>query len=286
MSRLLPSAALAALLVLGACDAADPDDSATEADLDDAAVVVASALALNGGGALEDAASAASLAASLDAVGRSAGPDRPGCDHSRVYDSASSTWTVTLDCDRGDPDGRFYASFDRVSTYQFVGAGGDPQAERADAASVNYDVLSGSSLFRSPRGVHALTSLGADLTVTALDDDLVSVSGTYQRAATDTLRGPRGERTVAYTLSLALDNVQGPKTRSRAWRNTVAGTITGTLQSTITRTPAGGATTITEVDRTFTVTFPEDGDGRVAEIAIDRHRYRADVETGAIASIP
>lgn len=283
--RLPTLAVLAAILALSACDAAE-DSGLTEADLDDAAVVVASALALDGGGVLEDAAAGASLAASADDAGRSAGPDRPGCDTSRAYDEATSTWTVTIDCARTRPGGQFSAEFARVSTYQFFDADGNPQRERAGAASVAYDIVSGSTRFQSPRGTHALTSLGADLTVTALDDDLVRVSGTYDRAGTDTLRTLRGERTVAYTLALTLDDVQGPKTRARNWKGAVGGTITGTLQSTITRTPAGGETVVREVDRTFTVTFPEDGGERTAEIAIDGRRYRADVETGDIMGMP
>lgn len=287
MHRLPALAVLAAALTLSACDAVDSSaDTLTDEDLDDAAVVVASALALDGGGVLEDAAAVASLAASVDAAGRSAGPDRPGCDNGLAFDEASSTWTVTIDCERTSPGGRFSSEFDRVSTYQFFDADGNAQRERADAASVNYDIVSGATLFQSPRGTHALTSLGADLTATALDEDLVSVSGTYDRTGTDTLTTRRGERTVAYTLALALDDVQGPKTRVRSWRNAVGGTITGTLQSTITRTPADGETIVREVDRTFTVTFLEDGNERVAEIEIDRRRYRADVETGDIASIP
>lgn len=280
MLRLSLLALGAAVLSLSACDAAD---AVSDDDLDDAAVVVASALALDGGGALEDAAAGASLAAGVAGGGRSAGPDRPGCDNSRTFDDATSTWTVTIDCERGDPSGRFYAAFDRLSTYQFLDAGGAPQRERAGAAALNYDVLSGSSRFQSPRGTHALTSIGVDFSIDALDSDLVTVNGTYQRAATDTLRGPRGERTVAYTLGLAFDDVRGPKSRLRPWHAAVAGTIVGTLQSTITRTPTGGPTVVSEVDRTFTVTFPDDGSGeRVAEIEIGRRRYRADVDTGEI----
>lgn len=275
----------AALLALGACDAADTDDALTEEDLDDAAVVVASALALDGGGVLEDAALSASLAGSADDAGRSAGPDRPGCDHSRTYDEGAATWTVTIDCARSSVGGRFSAEFARVSTYQFFDADGTAQRERAGAARLEYDIVSGSTLFQSPRGTHALTSLGADLSVTALDDDLVSVNGTYDRAGTDTLRTLRGERTVAYTLALTLDDVQGPKTRARTWESAVGGTITGTLRSVITRTPVGGETVVREVDRSFTVTFPDDGSERVAEITIERRRYRANLATGEIAGL-
>lgn len=283
MSRLLLF--LVGALALSACDAVDSTDL-SDADLDDAAVIVASAIAVDAGGALEDAAAGASLAAPADAGARHAGPARPGCDNERAFDEATGVWTVTIDCERGDPDGRFYASFERLSTYQFLDADGQPQQERAGAASLNYDVLSGSSLFQSPRGSHALESLAADLSVVALDDALVTVDGTMEREATDTLRGRRGVRTVDYSLDLTLDGVQGPRAVARRWRTAVAGTVTGRLQATITKTPTGGETTTTEVDETFEITFPRDGAGnRVAEFLLRGRRYRADVETGEIASV-
>jgi hypothetical protein len=283
--RLLALGGLA--FALSACDAADPASDLADADLDDAAVVVASALALDSGGALEDAAASASLAGSLDAAGRTAGPDRPGCENSRDFDEATSTWTVSIDCERGDPDGRRYASFERLSTYQFLDADGNAQRERRGAQGVEYDVLSGETLFQSPRGVHAVTALEADLSATRLDSDLVSVSGTYSRAGADTLRSRRGERTVTYDLALALDDVQGPKTRVRRWRQAVAGTITGSIQATITRTPTDGETTTVEIDREFEVTFQTDGSGgRIAQIALGGRRYQADVGTGEVIGLP
>ncbi len=285
MTRLLALAGL--VLALAACDAAETDTALALApgDLDDAAVVVASALALDAGGLLEDAAASASLAAPANAVARYPG-ERPGCDADRTYDEASATWTAVADCERGDPDGRFYAAFERTKTYRFFDADGQPLPDREGAASAEVDVLSGSSVFRSPRGVHALDALTAALAVTDLDQDLVTVDGTVQRAASDTLRGRRGVRTVDSQLDATLDGVQGPRVVVRRWRQAVAGTISGTLRATLTRTPRGGETTTVEIDQAFTITFPTDGQGdRVAEIAIGGQRYRADVDTGEIAGL-
>ena len=273
--RTLPLAALA--LALAACDAAAPVALA-DADLDDAATVLAQAVALDAGGLLEEAAAGAAFAGPAD--GARLG-HRPGCRAERAYDEAAALWTVTADCERGSPDGRFYAAFQRTSTVRLLGADGQPQRERRGAVAVERDVLSGSSLVRTPRGVHALLSLTSSLTVSDLDTDLVTVNGTVQRAATDTLRGPRGERTLAYDLDATLADVQGPRSAERRWRSAVAGTITGTLRATLTRTPADGETTTVEIDEPFTVTFPRDGaGGRVAEILLGGRRFRADVETG------
>ncbi len=285
MTRLLPLAALA--LGLAACDATDTSDPAlSDADLDDAATAVASALALDAGGLLEDVAAGASLAAPAEAGARHPGPDRPGCRADRTYDEAEGLWTAVFDCERGDPDGRFYASFDRTATYRFLDATGQPQPERAGAASAEYAVLSAENLFRSPRGVHALQSLTSDFTVTDLDADLVTVNGTVQRAATDTLRGPRGERTLAYELDATLDDVRGPRVAPRRWRQAVDGTISGTLRAMLTRTPTGGPTSAVEIDEAFTIVFPVTPSGdRVARIALGGREYRADVETGEVEGL-
>ena len=284
MLRLLPLAALA--LVLAACDASAPDAELAAADLDDAAAALAGAVALDAGGLLEDVATGASLAAPAADAARHPGPVRPGCRADRTYDPADGLWTAVFDCERGDPDGRFYASFERTATYRFLDASGQAQEERVGAASVEYAVLEASNLFRSPRGVHALQSLTSDFVVTDLDAELVTVDGTVQRAATDTLRGARGERTLAYELDASLDGVTGPRGTARRWRRAVGGTLSGTLQATLTRTPAGGETATVEIDEAFTITFPVGDDGdRVAQIVLGGRTYRADVETGQVEGL-
>ncbi|MEM0961022.1 MAG: hypothetical protein AAGK21_00615 [Bacteroidota bacterium] len=280
----LPAFLLAGALVLSACDATSDTVSADD-DLDDAAVVLASAIALDSGGALEDAAAGASLAVNASAGARHAGPDRPGCENDRSYDAATGFWTASIDCERGDPEGRRYATFERLATYQFLDAAGLPQELRDGAASASYQILSAESLSRSPRGVHALTSLSSDLTVTDLGEDLVTVNGTYQRAATDTLRGRRGQRTVDYAFDAILTDIQGPRALPRSWRQAVSGTISGTFQATITRTPTDGETVSRDIDRAFEITFPRDGSDRVAEIVLGGKRYRADVETGEVQGL-
>ena len=136
---------------------------------------------------------------------------------------------------------------------------------------------------RSPRGTHALLSLSSVLTVSDLDSDLVAVNGTVQRTATDTLRGRRGERTLAYALDATRDDVQGPRSAARRWRTAVDGTISGTLRATLTRTPRDGEPATVQIDEAFTITFPLDGSGgRVAEIVLGGRHFRADIETGEV----
>ncbi len=248
------------------------------------AFAVAAAVAVDAGGILEDAASAASLA-DTDAA-RLSDPHRRGCRAERTFDETAVLWTLVADCERGAEDGRFYAAFARTATVQFVDAAGQPQAEARTADALRYDVLSASSLLRTPRHVHALTDLGVSLEVADLGADLVTVNGTVQRAATDTLSGGRGERTVAYAFDATLADVRGPRGTAQRWRRAVEGTIAGTFRATITRTPAGGETETVEIDEAFEITFPLDGSGdRVAEIVLGGRRYRADVDTGEVAGM-
>ncbi len=283
MLRLLSLAGL--VLTLAACDAAESGPAVASADLDDAAIVVASADRARRRRPTRRRRAAAALAAPARPGARHADA-RPGCDAERTYDDASGTWTAVSDCERGDPNGRFYAAFARTLTYRFLDADGQPQPDRAGAASAEVDVLSGSSLFRSPRGVHALRALTTSLTVTDLGADLVTVDGTVQRAASDTLRGTRGVRTLDYELDATLDGVQGPRAVTRRWRQAVAGTVSGTLRATLTRTPRDGETETVEIDQPFTITFPTNSLGdRVAEIVLGGRLYRADVDTGDIAGL-
>ncbi len=286
------AAALALTLVLAGCDAADPADTSADAtvDTEDAVLTVASAIALDGGGVLEDAAAGAALAAFAPASlgsppdGRPPFTPRPGCTPTRTFDEASFVYTLTQDCSRTSEGGRFSASFSRVATVQFLGAGGQPQAERAGATALNFDILSGASAFVTPRGSHRLLSLTADLAVTDLGQDLVTVNGTYNRAATDTLSGPRGTRTLAHEVALTLTDVRGPRGAPENWHRAVSGTITGTYHAVRTQTRRDGTTTTREITRDIAITLPRGGSD-LAEITMGGRRFHADRRTGDVREI-
>ena len=290
MSRhaLLFLPALALALALAGCDAASdtPDTAAATADTEDAAVSIAAALALDTGGVLDEMAAAASASVATDNLDGPRGPGdgRPGCDRSREYDEGTMVWTLTVACRRGHPDRPFFAAFGRQSAVQFL-AGGVPQQLPEGADALTYRILSGQSIVRRPHHVQRVTGLAADFDVTGLDQELVTVNGTYQRTGADSLRTRRGERTSEYTLDLEATDVQGPRRVYDNWRRAVAGTLTGHYVGTVTITTAAGGTVTRNVDRTFTVTFPLVGGDRQAEIAIDGQRFRADVSTGEIASL-
>lgn len=281
-------AALVLAVGLAGCDASSDPGTAgpAAADTEDAALVVARALALDGGGVLEDAAAAVSVvgrsAATRPPDGRPPFPTRPGCQPTRTFDAATLVYTLTSDCTRAN--GRFSASFARVATVRFLGADGQPQAERSGAAGLDFDILSGTASLVTPRASHRVTALAADLTVTTLDQDLATVNGTTTRATADSLGGPRGSRTVVARLALTLADVRGPRGVEEDWHRAVSGTISGTYTAAVTTTRADGTATTREVSRDIAITLPRGGSD-TAEIALGGQRFHADRRTGTVREI-
>ncbi|MDX1438834.1 MAG: hypothetical protein R3284_02925, partial [Rubricoccaceae bacterium] len=151
-------------LTFAACDNAGPASNTGDANTnatEDAAVSIANAISLDGGGALDVAMAASGVAADAPKNGRS------GCEHERSYDENTFTWTRYIECERGNPDGLFYALFSRTATYQFLS--GDAPVQYPDQAdAVNFDIVDGEGLRIAPGFVHELLDIGADLHV----DDL------------------------------------------------------------------------------------------------------------------
>lgn len=301
--RLLLVGLCALALAATGCDSSsDPADSDLPDGLstsEDAAAVIAGAVALQSGGALDDVANLAAEIAGF-ADGRLDPGARPaGCEGERTFDEATQVWTRSIACERGRPDGAFYAAFARTQTFAFFSADGAPVMMPADAAALDFAIVGGSGVLRSPRASHELTGLGAALAVTGLHDDdpLVTVNGDYARSATDTLRTRNAVRTLTYSLALDLEDVTGPARRrgddpvgapgrpgpaGTHWGRPVSGTISGTITGLATYSgPRGDVQR--EIDRAFTITFGGDDDAPVARIRFaDGATYTADAVTGAL----
>ncbi len=283
-------AAFALVALLAGCDAATDaplDSAAATADTEDAALVVAQTLSLDGGGALEDAAAAVAVAG-ISSDTRPPGdrppfPPRPGCEPTRTFDEATLVYTLTSECARTGDGGRFSASFARVATVRFLGADGQPQAERTGATALDFDILSGTASLVTPRATHRVTALTADLAVTTLDQDLATVNGTTTRATADSLGGPRGSRTVTARTALTLADVRGPRRVVEDWHRAVSGTISGTYAATVTTTRADGTATTREVSRDILITLPRGGSD-LAEVQLGGRRFQVDRRTGAVRS--
>ncbi|MCH7976951.1 MAG: hypothetical protein IIC18_10445, partial [Bacteroidetes bacterium] len=108
-------------LTFAGCDNADPitgpgSGGANISSTEDAAVSIANALSLEGGGALDIAASASELVVTSSSSSNVGGDHFPDdCDYERSFDEATMTWTRFIECEHGNPDGLFYALFSRTA---------------------------------------------------------------------------------------------------------------------------------------------------------------------------
>lgn len=279
LARVLAGCAFVLALVLAGCDTAPAELSAdAQADAEAAALSIAHAVATESGGLLEDASDALRLAGAPAGLNP---PGRHGCTGSRTYDADLGRWASTFLCERGNPDGRVYAAFGRTTTHQFIGVRG-PQPEPRGATRLNYTIADATGIRRAPGFSHTLVDLGADFAVTDFDQRLSVINGTYARAATDTVSAPGVTRTLAARVTMQLQDVRAPRSLEPSWERAVSGTITGHYRATVTLTTRGGETRTREIDQPFTITFGDEGGARVAQIALGRHRFAADVRTGAL----
>ena len=277
---------LVALVFVG-CDNTGVSSDTGDANLsstEDAAVSIANALSLEGGGALDAMASAAELGTDGSAA-RSGGDDH-GCVRERSYDETTMTWTRFIECERGNPNGLFYALFSRTATYQFLD-GDAPVQFPEEANAVNFDIIDGEGIRIAPGFSHELLDIGADLHVADLHTELVTINGTYNRAATDTLYTRNAERTLDYDLSMTLTDIQAPPGHRprHHWPQAVSGTIEGVYHAFITFI-RGDSYEEVEITKTFTIVFGEgDGGVRDAIITVDGRDFRADIQTGQVQGV-
>ncbi|MEM8598993.1 MAG: hypothetical protein AAGF99_03650 [Bacteroidota bacterium] len=270
---------LLALLAFVGCDAATDDltGSVDAAEITaNAATSIANAIALDSGGALDDAASfATAFSAGL------AGADAPtanassenGCTYGLEFDADAVRYDRALACSWESQNGLYAASYSRAQTVQFL-RDGTPALLPSNADAATYDLVDGTGTRARPRFTHTLTDIDGSLTVTGLNTDLVTVNGAQTRAALDVWTTDAGTRSLDHRIEFTLTDVTGPSAARDDWRDAVSGTISGRYQATF--TALDGETTA--VDRTFTVTF-ENG---TVVILIDDERFEADPMSGEL----
>lgn len=288
-----PALLLALLLPLAACDSAGDTANLDDADVE-AVATVASALALETGGVLDDAA----LALGGDAYAEAKGPghgghghapgDRAGaCEASSTYDDGTGIVTRTVTCER--ERGPFSHSSTRTVAAAFVDADGAPLPGPDGAARVTFTVLEGVSQSTSPRGSREVTETTGSGLIDGLgaDDVTVDASGSRTGAYSVTRRGG-ATREADYTVTLTLDDVTGPAPQSLdvisyigRWRRATGGTASGTYSAVVTTTAADGTVRTQTIERAFTVTFPTAGGDPTVEM--DGRRQTLDLGTGAVS---
>ncbi len=277
---------LIALLAIVALLAGCGDDSTTApnsppltADKDAAEAVAADIGSENGG--LTD--QLADLSISLD--GLNAAKDGPMIPQNgfatRDYDETSGTWTVTIDRERGDPEGTPYHSFNRVYTLRFLDLDGESMQYRVvdedTASTVEFNIVSGSGDHRTRRMERTLTELTGSLVVTNVNTEIVTVNGSYHRAAGHHLETPVFSRTLDGVLDFELIDVMLPRGARHNHAAAISGTITGTFVADIT-IERGDVYTVEHIDREFTIVLGE-GEG---DMLMNGRRYRLNLHQGEL----
>jgi len=280
-------AAIAALglLALAGCSSDDPAAPAasTLATAEkDAAAQVAADLAEDQGGLVDQLGDAVLFAGGFDPALKTADPV---CDGLREadYDSTTGTWTITIERERGFPDGTPYHAFTRVFTVRYLDADGLAQMhyfspDSVPASTIEFAILSGTGVHRTLRLDRQLLSLEASFVITNADSEYVTVNGTYDRAASADFTNPRFERTHDSTLHLELVDVMAPRRPTRDLADAVSGTVNGVYDATITVT-RGDDYREQEIHREFSITLGGDGE---CGLHMGGHLYRARLRTGEL----
>ncbi|MEZ4386707.1 MAG: hypothetical protein R3D98_03875 [Candidatus Krumholzibacteriia bacterium] len=281
-------ATLALALMLAGCS--DSESSATSPDVTtpatadkDAATAVAEDLGAEGGGLADQIADFAFAMDEVDAAknGFEADPNRPHGSIERVYDDATGTWTITIERERGNPEGVPYAFMQRVYTLRFLDAVGEPMQFRVvdgdTARAAEFAIVSGTGEHRTRRLEQHLTALSGAFVATGVNTDFVTINGTYHREAGNHLETPNFSRTLEGVLDLELVDVVAPRHWRLNHQDAVSGTINGTFSADITL-ERGDDYVEDHIDREFTIVFG----GGEGELVMNGNVYRLRLGDGEL----
>ncbi len=202
-----------------------------------------------------------------------------GEDITKVYDDATQTWTITVDRERGDSAGLYYARVQRTYRLQFRNQLGEPQQywlNNGDTAySMTFTIMSGEGRHMTPRLGQSLTGLEGEWEITDVNTDTLTINGYYHRAACDTLKTWRARRTLQHTLQLNLSDVRGPRGSRLELSQKVSGTIEGTYAAQISF-QNGNAYRERNVNREINI---ELGNGQV-NVTVESDNFGGNLATG------
>lgn len=274
-----------AAFAMTACDNQSPvssqnDEIATE----DAAESIASAIGSDNGGAADQLSDVMEIAS----FGRLQAQAEEGLSKTSgfgkidtSYDAATGTWTLKLSRERGNPNGVPYAQFSRTYTYQFLNKTGQPQKYwkvGADTAyTIKFNIVEGTGTHRTNNLSQQLTGLSGAFTATGVNTRMVTINGTYQRSAVDTITTRNSVRTLDHTLKLTFTNVQGPRGHRLELTRKFTGNISGTYDAKVTF-QRGESYSEKTINRTFSI---ELGDGH-ANLDIRGLKFKCNLILGEL----
>jgi hypothetical protein len=265
-----------------------PDISSTS----DAAYAVAANVSIDNGGVFEEMSDVMNTATPAgihdeDMTGMMNFGDSHTRVVSKIYDSTSGWWTVTITRHRGNINGRYYADYSRVYKHQFLNKDGQFQefyiTNNDTAYSIKHEIVSGTGILKTPNISYQLTALAGAWTVTGTNTSIVTLntSTPYVRAVSDTMTRNNSIRTLNGTLTLNFINVVGPRLSGFNWHRKVSGTIDGTYHAVVTF-QKGGTYTEKTIDKTIHIVL---GDKQTAEVDVDNAKFNVDLETGDVSQM-
>ncbi|MBN1480145.1 hypothetical protein EH223_19490 [candidate division KSB1 bacterium] len=198
-----------------------------------------------------------------------------------TYDDVTGTWTVILQRERGQVGETPYGYWDRIYTVQFKDTNGQPQkfyiTEGDTARSILFEIIEGSGYFKNNHKSHALKEIGGSFVATDTHKDMITVNGTYHRAAVDTLTTRNFRRTSDHVLDLTVTDLVGPRGSRRNLSQKVSGVITGTFHADIVFEGERGYAE-KSVDRSIHIVLG----GGEADIEVEGNKCPSDVLTGQV----
>jgi hypothetical protein len=198
--------------------------------------------------------------------------------HTAAYDSVRQMWIIHVVRERGNPSGPHYAYFERTYNLQFLDSNGDPQrrmiVDGDTACSVIFKIIDGDGRHTTPRLSQELKAISGNWLLTNTNLEMVTMNGSYYRAAVDTIFIPRGSRISDHTLNLTFTDVVGPRGTRRDLSQEVSGIVSGTYTATVTIIKCS-TTIIREIQRNIYIVL---GSGEL-NIQVNGEQFRFDPET-------
>lgn len=199
----------------------------------------------------------------------------------KTYDEAQGRWNIHIERERGSVGNIPYAFVSRDYILQYLNA--ENQAQRYyistgdTARTIHFQVVQGQGSHITRRLSQQLNELNADWTLTNAHLDVVTVNGTYYRAAVDTIRTFLRMRTSDHNLQLNVANLSLPRGSSPSLINAISGTVTGHFHADVTFT-SGTSYSEGVIDRDINIVI---GEGK-ANIGIAGKTYRSDLLIGEL----
>lgn len=154
-----------------------------------------------------------------------------------IYDSINGIWNITVSREWSHWTGLRYAKVNRQYTLQYLNKLGIPQKNwivGSDTAySIKFKIISGTGEHVTIRLSQQLTSLTGDFTATGTNTNLITVNGTYSRAATDTIKTRNALRTSVHSMNLTFTKVTFERGEDDC-SESISGHIDGTYNAHIT----------------------------------------------------